>query len=137
MLLARLAPPLVAVRLSLHVLAATVWVGGQLTLAGLVPAARRLGPTAPRQVARAFSRLSWPAYVVLLGTGAWNAVAVDAGQGHAWRVVLGVKIGVVLLAGAGAWQHGRAKGPRGLAIWGAVAGLASLAALVLGVLLAG
>jgi len=32
------------VRLFLHVLAATVWVGGQLTLAALVPALRRMGP---------------------------------------------------------------------------------------------
>jgi uncharacterized membrane protein len=31
------------VRLFLHVLAATVWVGGQLTLAALVPALRGLG----------------------------------------------------------------------------------------------
>ena len=40
------------VRLFLHVLAATVWVGGQLTLAGLVPGLRRLSPDAPRVVAR-------------------------------------------------------------------------------------
>ena len=137
MLLAQLASPLSALRLSLHVVAAAVWVGGQLTLAGLVPTVRRLGPTGPRQVARAFSRLSWPAYLVLLGTGAWNAVAVDAGQGRAWQLVLGAKVGVVLLAGLAAWRHGRAQGARGLAIWGALAGLASLAALVLGVLLAG
>ncbi len=30
------------VRLSLHVLAATVWVGGQLTLVGLLPGLRAL-----------------------------------------------------------------------------------------------
>jgi uncharacterized membrane protein len=35
------------IRLYLHVLAATVWVGGQLTLAGLVPGLRALGPDAP------------------------------------------------------------------------------------------
>ena len=40
------------VRLFLHVLAATVWVGGQLTLAGLVPGLRTLSPDAPRVVAR-------------------------------------------------------------------------------------
>jgi putative copper export protein len=31
------------VRLFLHVLAATVWVGGQITLVALVPVLRRLG----------------------------------------------------------------------------------------------
>ena len=40
------------VRLFVHVLAATVWVGGQLTLAGLVPGLHRLSPDAPRVVAR-------------------------------------------------------------------------------------
>jgi len=36
-----------AIRLFLHVLGATVWVGGQLTLAGLVPGLRRVSPDAP------------------------------------------------------------------------------------------
>ena len=36
------------VRLFLHVLAASVWVGGQITLAGLVPGLRGLGADAPR-----------------------------------------------------------------------------------------
>ena len=35
------------VRLFLHILAAPVWVGGQLTLAGLLPALRRIGGRAP------------------------------------------------------------------------------------------
>jgi putative copper export protein len=137
LILAQLAPAVDAIRLSLHVLAASVWVGGQITVAGLVPTARRLGQDAPRRLARAFSRLSWPAYAVLLATGVWNVVAVHAGQPHAWNVVLGVKIAVVLLAGLAAWLHGRAGSPATLAVWGAVTSLASLAALVLGVFLAG
>jgi putative copper export protein len=121
----------------LHVLGAAVWVGGQITVAGLVPTARQLGADAPRRLARAFARLSWPAYFVLLATGVWNVAAVSDGQQNAWKVVLGVKIVVVLLAGVGAWMHGRAGSRAGLAAWGAVAALSSLTSVVLGVFLAG
>jgi putative copper export protein len=133
----QLTPALDGVRLSLHVLAASVWVGGQITVAGLVPTARQLGQDAPRRIARAFSRLSWPAYALLLATGVWNVVAVHAGQPHVWNVVLAVKITVVLLAGLSAWLHGRARSRTALAVWGAVTSVSSLAALVMGVFLAG
>jgi putative copper export protein len=134
---AQLAPAIDAIRLSLHVLAAAVWVGGQITVAGLLSTVRQLGTDAPRRIARAFSRLSWPAYFVLLATGVWNVAAVHKGQPRAWQVVLGVKIAVVVVAGASAWLHGRARSRSGLAAWGIVASLSSLAALVLGVFLAG
>jgi hypothetical protein len=74
---------------------------------------------------------------VLLLTGIWNVGVASKGQPHSWKIVLGVKIGVVLLAGLGAFLHQRSKSRAGLAIWGAVTALASLGALVLGVLLAG
>ena len=51
-------------RVILHVLAASIWVGGQFTLAGLVPTIRTLGDDAPKKVARAFGRLLWPAYAL-------------------------------------------------------------------------
>jgi len=132
-----LAPALDGVRLSLHVLAAAVWVGGQFTLAGIVPAARTLGPTAPRTLARAFARLQWPAFILLVATGIWNVSAVNSGQPNTWQTVLSVKIGVVVLSGVGAYLHTRATTPRALAAWGAVAALSALSALVLGVFLAG
>ena len=62
--------PVLAVHLDtvfLHVLAATVWVGGQITLAGLVPTVRVLGPEATRAVARGVNRLAWPAFALLAG----------------------------------------------------------------------
>ena len=135
--LAQLAPAIEGVRLSLHVLAATIWVGGQLTVAGLLPMVRRLGADAPRRLARSFARLSWPAYAVLLATGIWNVVAVAGGQPTTWQVLLGVKIGLVVVAGVAAWLHPRATSPTWLGVWGAVTGLASVAALVMGVFLAG
>jgi len=132
-----LAPAIDGIRLSIHVLAAAVWVGGQLTLAGLVPTARGLGEGAARTLARAFARIQWPAYAVLVITGFWNVSAIHAGQPTAWRVVVGVKMGVVLLAGLAAWLHTRAESKAGLAAWGATTAVASVAALALGVFLAG
>ena len=132
-----LAPAVDGLRLSLHVLAAAVWVGGQFTLAGLVGTARGLGEGAPRSLARAFARLQWPAYAVLLATGIWNVSAVGSGQRHLWQTVLGVKVAVVLAAGLAAWLHTRAASRAGLAVWGAVSALSSVAALVIGVFLAG
>jgi len=137
MFIGALATAATTIRLTLHVLAATVWVGGQFVVAGLLPTVRSLGPDAPKRIARAFGRIQWPAFAVLLLTGVWNVGVATKGEPHSWKVVLGVKIGVVLLAGLGAFLHQRSKSRAGLAIWGAVTALASLAALVLGVLLAG
>lgn len=137
MTLGQVAPAIEGVRLSLHVLAAALWVGGQLTVAGLLPTVRRLGDDAPRRTANAFARLSWPAYAVLIATGVWNVATIADGQSTAWQVLLGVKVGVVVAAGLGAWLHARAKQKKWLGIWGGVTGLASVAALVMGVFLAG
>lgn len=137
MLLARLAPAVDGIRVSLHVIAAAVWVGGQITLAGLVPPARRLGEDGPRLLAQAFARLSWPAYAVLVATGIWNVEAVSKGQPDAWNAALAAKVALVVLAGLAAWLHGRARDRRSLAAWGAITASASIAALVLGVFLAG
>src|ERR1700733_423074 len=76
------------VRVSIHVLAATIWVGGQFTVAGLVPTAKQLGADAPKKIANAFARIMWPAYAVLLVTGFWNVAAVGKGQPSSWNVVL-------------------------------------------------
>ena len=128
-----------SIRLWLHILGATVWVGGQLTLAALVPVLRAVGPDVPKKVARAFNRIAWPAFGLLLVTGIWNVVAVnhDDHPDSTYQAVLGVKMAVVAASGISAWLHTRATTTRGLAIWGAVTGLTALSSLYLGVLLAG
>jgi putative copper export protein len=125
------------IRLFVHVLAATVWVGGQITVAGLVPGLRALSPDAPRSVGRRFAQLAWPAYAVLVVTGIWNILAVGAPWSGAYGTTLMVKIAVVAVSGLAAWAHGVSTTPRALAIWGALAGLSAIAALFLGVLLHG
>lgn len=128
-----------SIRIWLHILGATVWVGGQLTLAALVPVLRTVGPDVPKKVARAFNRIAWPAFGLLLVTGIWNVVAVnhDDHPDSTYQAVLGVKMAVVAASGISAWLHTRATTTRGLAIWGAVTGLTALSSLYLGVLLAG
>lgn len=125
-------------RLSLHVLAATVWVGGQLTLAGLVPGLRELGEDLPRTVARRFNRIAWPAFAVLVATGIWNLVELPIGDFDTdWQVTLFVKITVVAVAGVSAAAHAGARSRGLLALFGALSGLASIAAVVLGIMLHG
>ncbi|MGZ4594370.1 MAG: hypothetical protein ACXV3C_10905 [Actinomycetes bacterium] len=123
------------VRLFLHVLAATVWVGGQLTLAALVPALRRHSPDGPQVAARAFNRVAWTAFAVLVVTGIWNVAAEWDEVTGAFRTTLVVKLGVVAVSGLAALLHARATSPRGRAVFGALTGVAALAALFLGVLL--
>ena len=89
-------------------------------------------------MARAFARLAWPAYAVLVVTGFWNVSTFHwADQSFAWKAVLIVKVVVVAAAGLGSLLHSRATSRAAIAVWGSVAGLASVAALALGVLLAG
>lgn len=124
------------VRLFLHVLAATIWVGGQLVLAALVPPLRRVAPDATRVAARAFNRVAWPAFGVLVLTGIWNILA-EGDKGSAYRTTLTVKLVVVAASGLSAGLHSRATGRAALAVFGALTGLTALLALFLGILLAG
>lgn len=122
------------IRLFLHILAATVWVGGQLTLVGLLPALRRVGGEAPRAVARQFQRIAWPAYLLLVLTGIWN-VAAEGDRGSGYSATLTVKLAAVAVSGVAAYAHAQASSRRGLAVWGAASGVSALAALLLGTML--
>ena len=124
------------IRLFLHVLAATIWVGGQITLAVLVPVLRRLGAEIPRAAARRFNQVAWPAFGVLVITGIWNIAAVR-GQIHgSYETTLVVKLIVVVVSGVTAALHARARKPAWIAVFGALTGLSALAALFLGIMLA-
>lgn len=124
-------------RLFLHVVAAAVWVGGQLTLLGLLPVLRGLGPGATRSAARAFGRVAWPAFVVVVVTGIWNLLAEDPGsQGTQWNATLGLKLVMVAATGVAAALHAGARSKAIIAASGGIGLLAGLAAVWLGVLLA-
>jgi putative copper export protein len=124
------------IRLFLHVLAATVWVGGQITLAALVPALRASGATVPKAAANAFNRIAWPAFAVLLVTGVWNVIA-EGDKGSAYEHTLGLKYVLVIISGVTAFLHMRATSRSRLAVYGALTGLSALGALFVGIMLAG
>lgn len=125
-------------RLFVHVLAACVWVGGQIVMGALVPALRRVGETAPRAAANQFGVVAWSAYVVLLFTGIWNAIVVDFDAvSDAYSGTFGLKMTLFLISGVAAAVHQFVKKP---AVRGPAAGVALLSgigALLLGSLLTG
>ena len=122
-------------RLFLHVFSASIWVGGQIVLGALVPTLREIGGDAPRKVARAFNRIAWPAFGVLLLTGIWNLTAVGMDDlNHPW---IEIKIMLVLISGAGAALHIRGGSKAALAIGGAMASLGAVGAMYLGFVIAG
>lgn len=122
-------------RLFLHVLAATVWVGGQVTLAALVPALRAAGTDVPKAAANAFNRIAWPAFAILVLTGIWNVVA-EGDKGPAYERTLMLKYALVVGSGVTAFLHARAASRKGMAIFGALTGLTALATLFVGIMLA-
>lgn len=125
------------IRLFLHVLAATIWVGGQLTLAALLPVLRRAGADVPRLAARQFGRVAWTAFAVLVVTGIWNMAEYDDTDAAGYRATMTTKLVLVVLSGAAALVHARARSKLWLAIGGAATGLFALAALFFGIVLAG
>jgi len=118
------------IRLFLHVLGATVWVGGQVVLAGVVPIARRFGGVeTARAVAHRFQLIAWPAFGLLVVTGIWNLFAVHVGeQSGSYLTTLSVKLILVAVSGIAALGHVLIARRRP-ALGGVLAALALLAAL--------
>ncbi len=124
------------IRLFLHVLAATVWVGGQIVLAGLVPTLRNISPDAPKAAAQQFNKIAWPAFGLAMITGIWNLAEINVGdRSTGYHGALMVKLLIVALSGVAAFLHSHAKTNTGKAIWGALTGLSALAALLFGIIL--
>ena len=127
------------VRLFLHVLAATIWVGGQITLAALVPALRRFGADVTREAARRFNVRRLGGVRRPHRDRVWNIAVLSADDRHssAYQATLMAKLVVVAISGVTAFLHARARKTVWMAVFGALTGLSALGALFLGVLLAG
>jgi putative copper export protein len=126
------------IRLSLHVLGATIWVGGQITLLYLLPTIREFGDDAPGQVARRFNQVAWGGFALLLVTGVWALAVVDvADRSIEYHVTLGMKLVAVAVSVGGVTVHILGRSTLALALGGALGALGALAALFLGILLHG
>jgi putative copper export protein len=124
-------------RVFLHVLSASVWVGGQIVLAALVPTVRTLGADAPRKVAQAFNRVAWPFFGLALATGIWNLMEVDIeNSSNSYQVGVMLKLLIVAVSGVSAYLHTTATNRRALALWGATGAAAALGAMLFGASLA-
>ncbi len=112
----------------LHVLGATVWVGGLIVLAGLVPALRRA--TDDREVlrvmARRFGVISWSALGLQVITGL--VMAVDR---LPWSASLSWKVGLVIMSVVLAVWHTRMARDQSPAVRGAIQGAILVLALVI------
>ncbi|MEO5725116.1 MAG: hypothetical protein ABIQ39_08065 [Ilumatobacteraceae bacterium] len=131
-----LSPSAATVRLFIHTFAATIWVGGQLSVAGLIPTLRRISPEATRAAGRTFAKIAWPAFAVLFATGIWNLTAVDVtNTDTSYQITILVKILVAVLSGVFAAIHALGNSRLMIAIGGSLGGLFAVAALFIGVLL--
>ncbi len=131
-----LSPDADTVRLWLHVLGASIWVGGQIVLLALLPVLRDAGGTVSRDAARAWNKVAWSAFALLVATGIWNLFEISfSNRSTAYQATVFVKLVVVGVAGGAAAVHSLTASRKVLAITGALGGLASLTALALGVLL--
>ena len=126
-----------SIRLFLHVIGATIWVGGQLVFAALVPVLKKKDAALPKLVAHQFNKIAWPAYGLLVITGMWNMASLPKQVPSNYSAFIGVKMTVVIFSAVAAILHSRAKSAKGMAMWGAMSGLAAISATYLGVLLAG
>ena len=123
-------------RLFLHLLAATIWIGGQFTLAGVVPVVRETHRELLPKIAQRFARLSWPAFAVVVLTGFWNIAEINVSDHDtAYQVTLFLKITLAIGSAVAAFIHSISNGKLGKALGGAVSLLFGLAALFLGLLL--
>lgn len=131
-----LSPTIDTVRLFLHVLAAMVWLGGQIVLLGLIPRLRQAAPETTRVAARAYGTVAWPSFAVLVVTGMWSIFDLTLSeQTTDYQATIGIHVALAFIAGASAAVHSVGRTKLALALGGAIGLFASLGAAFLGILL--
>jgi putative copper export protein len=133
-----------------HIVAARIWIGGQVTVAVVIPLLRDHRDLA-RRVGRRYQAIAWPAFVVLILTGLLNV----GNAGLHWSRLLDnpagrtliVKLALVAVSGVAAGVHSLLQAPRrrhatcdsakGSAVLGSISLSAALLAALYGVVIAG
>jgi putative copper export protein len=132
-----LAPSSQIVVLWIHIIAACVWIGGQITLGMLVPVLR-VDRDLVTAAARRFGWLGWTAFAVLIITGLINmheiGVSLTNLSANPTSRTLSLKLAFVIISGLAAAIHSflprfMADGAPRRALTGIVGALALLAAL--------
>jgi putative copper export protein len=131
-----LSPSIDSIRLFLHVLAASVWVGGQIVLGGLVPKLRKVAPESLKVAANAFARIAWPAFAVVVVTGMWNILDITVGDMTSeYQITMFVHVLLAMAAAMFVVIHSIGQTKLALALGGALGLLTSLGAMFVGMLL--
>lgn len=131
-----LAPTADSIRLFIHVLAASVWVGGQIVLGGLVPKLRQVAPESLKVAANAFARVAWPAFAVVVVTGMWSILDIKVGDMSTdYQVTMFVHVLLAMAAAMFVVIHSIGQTKLLLALGGALGLLTSLGAMFVGILL--
>lgn len=122
------------IRIILHLLGVTVWLGGQIVMLGLLPVLRQAGGDVPKLVARGFHSIAWPAFGLAVVTGIWNMLDVDMGEATTgYNMAFGIKMLLVVITGLAAGLHQTTEKPAVRGITGALGFIAALGAFVLGI----
>lgn len=132
-----ISPTIDSLRTFLHLLAVAVWLGGQIVLAGIVPALQKVAPTSLSVVAQQFARLAWPAMIIVIFTGVWGMGSVNVtDRSSDYLVTFAIKMALVGVAIIATIIHSAGTSKAAKGIGGAVGLLTSLFAAYGGVLMA-
>jgi putative copper export protein len=125
----------------IHVLAACIWIGGQITLGMMMPMLRTV-PDVMRDVARRFQNVAWVAFAMLVATGLLNlhdaGISLTNLNATAQSRTLSIKLVFVIISGAAAAIHAywvtplmrNASHAKRAAAVGTLGGISLLAAMV-------
>ena len=120
------------IRIFVHSLAASIWVGGQFVLANVVSGLRRDHRVALPVVARAFARIAWPAFALTVVTCVWSLLSLEALDSSA-QIALALKIVAVAVSGSAAAAHSLSSSRLVKGLGGALGSIAAVIAMLLAV----